>query len=97
MTTSWAVREAVKRALVERYHPRAYGLPDTRRMIAPPIPTKEVPMLARMKAWKSTSAGVAVSGVVYLVLESLGCKLPSDWMFWALTLAPAVIGVVSKK
>ncbi len=50
----------------------------------------------RLKHWKSTTAGVALSGLVFVLLTSFGCHLPTDWNTWFVTLIPGLIGVFSK-
>ena len=50
----------------------------------------------RLTHWKTTAAGVGIGGAVYYVLTSWHCQLPSDWLAWGLTAAPAVLGMLSK-
>ena len=50
----------------------------------------------RVTAWRSTSAGVAIGGVVMYAVSSLGCTEPRDWRLWAIGLAAAMPGILAK-
>lgn len=51
---------------------------------------------ARLSHWPTTAAGAAVGGAINVVLQSWGCVLPSDWMLWAITVAPVLLGLLGK-
>ena len=54
------------------------------------------PIVDRLTHWKTSVSGVAISAALVYVLQSWHCQLPSDWMAWGLTAAPAVLGILSK-
>ena len=53
-------------------------------------------MLERLAHLKTTTAGIAISGVFFLVFSSLGCKLPGDWLSWGAATLPAILGILAK-
>ena len=53
-------------------------------------------MLNRLKDWRTTGPGVAISGCFIYVFQSLGCSLPTDWMTYAVAALPALLGILSK-
>lgn len=52
-------------------------------------------LLRRLGNWKTTGSGLAISAVMMIVFNSFDCKLPVDWVAWATSLLPAVLGVLS--
>ena len=52
-------------------------------------------MMARIKDWKTSGAGLAISGAFWYVFQSFGCQLPSDWLTYAVVALPAVLGLLS--
>lgn len=49
-------------------------------------------MLNRFADWKTTATGAAVTGVVWVAFNSLGCSVPPNgWMAWIATLLPVVV------
>ena len=50
----------------------------------------------RISDWKTTGPGVAISGILVYVFNSMGCVLPSNWMMYAVVAAPTILGLLSK-
>jgi hypothetical protein len=49
--------------------------------------------------WKTSAAGVGLSGVGLYVLQSWDCKVPQGmvgWLAWASVAAPAILGILAK-
>lgn len=49
--------------------------------------------------WKTSSVGVALTGVALYVLNSWHCQLPggvAGWLAWASVAGPAVLGLLAK-
>ena len=46
--------------------------------------------------WKTTSAGIGIGAAILIILKSWHCQLPSDWLTWAMGIAPVILGALAK-
>jgi hypothetical protein len=50
-----------------------------------------------IRSWRTSTLGVAASGVIVYLFSSLGCRLPASWIEWGLTAGPAIAGLILKE
>lgn len=49
-----------------------------------------------VKSWRTSSVGVAGTGVALYLFNTLGCRWPESGE-WVVTIIPAVIGILTKE